>query len=69
MSAPQIKGKGHEDTTCMTILGLQNLLLIQDSKVAEGFRSEVLDTLSKVLTTSSAVKCTPFPRATFPCLT
>jgi hypothetical protein len=45
----QFNGKGQKNTPCMTILGLQKLLLILGSKAAVEFRDRVLECFNRVL--------------------
>jgi len=45
----QFNGKGQKNTPCMSILGLQKLLLILGSKAAVEFRDRVLECFNRVL--------------------
>jgi hypothetical protein len=45
----KFNGKGQRNTPCMTILGLQKLLLILGSKAAVEFRDRVLECFNRVL--------------------
>jgi hypothetical protein len=51
----KFKGKGQRDTPCMTILGLQKLLLILGSKAAVEFRDRVLECFNSVLSGDSTL--------------
>jgi hypothetical protein len=45
----KFSGEQQRDTPCMTILGLQKLLLVLGSKVAVEFRDRVLESFNRVL--------------------
>ncbi len=60
----KFEGKGQRNTPCMTILGLQKLLLILDSKSAAKFSDHVLECFNRVLAGDRTLLCVIEPSQT-----